>query len=223
MSTEVIAWGLENEPYVPSTCRYFSIMHENHKHFSVSQSGLVLHPDFPYLGASPDGIVKCDCCCSSGVLEIKGSFRCKSRSLIEASKEGNQFCLQLNKNGCFELDMQHAYFYQVQAQMKLTGADYCDFVVWSPNEFIVLRISPDAEFIAQAIDKVTNFFKLGVLPELVVKWYTKAPHYRHTPEDSTSTHHQLPTTDLEQWCYCQGPEEGEMIYYSKRKVDMSGL
>ena len=174
------------------------------------QSGLVVYPDFPYLGASPDGIVKCDCCCSSGVLEIKGSFRCKSRSLIEASKEGNQFCLQLNENGCFELDMQHAYFYQVQAQMKLTGADYCDFVVWSPNEFIVLRISPDAEFIAQAIDKVTNFFKLGVLPELVGKWYSKAPYYRHTPEDSTST--RSPATDSEQWCYCQGPEEGEMIF-----------
>ena len=75
------------------------------------------------------------------------------------------------------------------------------FVVWSPNEFIVLRISPDTEFTAQAIDKVTNFFKLGVLPELVGKWYTKAPCYRHTPEDSTSS--QSPATDLEQWCYCQ--------------------
>ena len=80
----------------------------------------------------------------------------------------------------------------------MTGADYCDFVVWRPNEFKVLRISPDAEFIAQAINKVTNFFKLGALPKLVRKWYTKAPYYRHTQEDSTSTHHQLPATDSEQ-------------------------
>ena len=74
--------------------------------------------------------------------------------------------------------------------MKLTGADYCDFVVWSPNEFIVLRISPDAEFIAQAIDKVTNFFKLGVLPVLVGKWYTKAPYYRHNQKIQQVLDHQ---------------------------------
>ena len=82
-SNEAIAWGSENEPVARS--RYFAIMYENHKHFSVLQSGLVVHPDFPYLCASPDGIVKCDCCCGSRVLEAKCPFCCKSRSLIEAS------------------------------------------------------------------------------------------------------------------------------------------
>ena len=77
----------------------------------------------------------------------------------------------------------------MQAQIKLTGAKYCDFVVWSPCEFVTLRINPDAEFISQVVDKVTKFFKLGVLPELVGKWFTKAPYYRIT--DDVTTNHEL--------------------------------
>ena len=36
----------------------------------VNLSGLTLNSDFPYLGASPDGIVNCPCC-GVGCLEIK--------------------------------------------------------------------------------------------------------------------------------------------------------
>ena len=81
--------------------------------------------------------------------------------------------MQVSKDGSLKLDTRHAYYYQVQAEIKMTGAEYCDFVVWSPDEFVTLRISE--EFISNVVDKVTNFFKLGILPELVGKWFTKAP------------------------------------------------
>ena len=105
-------------------------------------------------------------------------FSLQTLSFLEASNS-KDFCLQLSKDGGLELDTQHAYYYQVQAQIILTGAEYCDFVVWSPEEFVTLRISPDSEYISCAIDKVTKFFQLGVLPELVGKWFTKVPYYRH--------------------------------------------
>ena len=70
--------------------------------------------------------------------------------------------------------------------MKLTEACYCDFVVWSSEEFVVLQIDLADDFIAQALEKATALFKFEILPELVGKWYTKAPLYRHvsmTTED----------------------------------------
>ena len=41
-----------------------------HENFKICDSGLVLDPDIPHLGASPDGLVSCDCC-GEGCLEIK--------------------------------------------------------------------------------------------------------------------------------------------------------
>ena len=35
------------------------------------------------------------------------------------------------------------------------------------------RIFCDEQFILDAIDKATAFIKIGILPELVGKWYTK--------------------------------------------------
>ena len=45
-------------------------MSKSHVNHSVDLSGVILNPDFPYLGASPDGIVNCSCC-GVGCLEIK--------------------------------------------------------------------------------------------------------------------------------------------------------
>ena len=41
-----------------------------HENFQIFDSGLWINKDFPYLGASPDGIVSCDCC-GIGLCEIK--------------------------------------------------------------------------------------------------------------------------------------------------------
>ena len=45
-------------------------MESIHENFQIFDSGLWINKDFPYLGASPDGIVSCDCC-GIGMFEIK--------------------------------------------------------------------------------------------------------------------------------------------------------
>ncbi|KAL4112365.1 hypothetical protein QTP88_016173 [Uroleucon formosanum] len=62
---------------------------------------LVINPSLPYLGASPDGIINCDCC-GKGCLEIK------SMSYL--------FNGHLSKN--------HQYYYQLQTQILLCGTQY---------------------------------------------------------------------------------------------------
>ena len=41
-----------------------------HANFTIVESELVLNPEWPHLGASPDDKVQCDCC-GKGILEIK--------------------------------------------------------------------------------------------------------------------------------------------------------
>ena len=64
--------------------------------------------------------------------------------------------------------------------MKLTHTIYSDFVIWTPNEFVVLRVDLDIHFITKAFQEAT-LFTAGILPKLVGKWYTKAPVYSHEP------------------------------------------
>ena len=61
-----------------------------HEEFLVIQCGLILHPKFPFLGASIDGLVNCKCC-NSGVLEIKCPFSCKQKSFIELAGDNLSF------------------------------------------------------------------------------------------------------------------------------------
>jgi len=58
--------------------------------------------------------------------------------------------------------------------MKLCDVEFCDFVIWRSDELVVKRIERDDTFLLEAIAKATNFYKYGILPELVGKWYTAA-------------------------------------------------
>ena len=78
----------------PDKCRFFSTACKNgcdhedkarkeyalkmptkHKKFSLTQSGLIIYPLHPFMGATPDAIVQCECC-GVGVIEVKCPFSC---------------------------------------------------------------------------------------------------------------------------------------------------
>ena len=73
-------------------------MQATHKSFNIMNSGLVLHPMYPFMGASPDGLVSCSCC-GNGVVEIKCPYTCKDKEIHEVASERSNFCLHENKNG----------------------------------------------------------------------------------------------------------------------------
>ena len=172
-------------------------------------------PVFPFLGASPDGTVSCECC-GAGVVEIKCRYSCKDRSILEASSE-QIFCLERRDDStALCLKQNHQYYYQVQAQIKLSNANYCDFVVWREGELFVQRIYPDDEFMAVVLQKVTTFFKVCILPELLGKWYTKSQVYDALPSSST-VDSVSSTSSQNVWCYCRKGEEGEMIECERKE------
>lgn len=61
-------WGCNHEKKARDY--YVKIMTEHHESFTVADSGLLINPKWPHLGASPDGVVLCDCC-GEGLCEVK--------------------------------------------------------------------------------------------------------------------------------------------------------
>ena len=82
-----------------------------HESFFVIKCGLILHPSYPFIGASPDGIVKCSCC-GTGTLEIKCPFQCKEKLFEELAQNQSPFCLEM-ESGSLKLKNDHPYYYQV--------------------------------------------------------------------------------------------------------------
>ena len=68
-----LKWGRSHED--EAFTKYVSDM-KGHVNLKVHKSGQFINPSHPYLGASPDGIISCDCC-GKGVIEIKCPFKFK--------------------------------------------------------------------------------------------------------------------------------------------------
>ena len=83
--------------------------------------------------------------------------------------------MENNDNGQWIPKKDHTYYYQVQTQLKVCDTRYCDFVVWTEQNIVVGRIEADKDFFQNTIDNVEHFFKYGILPEIIVKWYTRKP------------------------------------------------
>lgn len=132
-----IKWGIEKE----DTAReeYTTEMSQLHENFRCTTAGLVINPQYPHLGATPDGFVTCTCC-GEGLVEIECPFSGKDSHPDVLKSKKNSF---LNAHG---LLTSHKYYTQVQGQLLITEKDYCDFVVWTPCGITMQRIYQDLSF-----------------------------------------------------------------------------
>lgn len=168
-SSVATRWGCNHEKKARDY--YVKIMTEHHESFTVADSGLLINPKWPHLGASPDGVVLCDCC-GEGLCEVKCPF-CHKNESIETLASNKKSCL-IENDGKIQLDRNHAYFYQVQAQINIAEVAYCDFIVWTESGIHTERVTADTVFWDNTVIKATSFFKKGILPELLGKWHSKA-------------------------------------------------
>lgn len=67
-TSEATAWGCSHEKLA---CDVFIDAHKaSHDNVEQTKTGFFINPNVPFLGASPDAIVSCDCCGFS-VIEVK--------------------------------------------------------------------------------------------------------------------------------------------------------
>lgn len=80
----------------------------------------------------------------------------------------------INKHGDrYALEETHEFFYHAQLLMNIIGLDYCDFVIWSPQKAIVIRVNSDDQFWRTAIEKALIIHQEVIMPELLRKYFTE--------------------------------------------------
>lgn len=125
--------------------------------------GLAVHPAFSFFGASPDAKV-----CEegiTGIVEVKCPFSARDMKVQEAAESLSQFCLQSTQNQLC-LKKAHAYFFQVQGQLMITGAPFCDFVLYTNKDVYVERILPDRNLHQDMLVRLSAFYHTHALPFL---------------------------------------------------------
>lgn len=164
-------WGCKHEKQARE--RYKS--KSNHINLEVTESRLYINPLWPFISASPDGIINCKCC-PKGVLEIKCPYCHRDESIVSATVNDKNFCLTEDYEG-LHLDHSHQYYYQVQMQIFVCDVTYCDFCVCTfgrdkEESTHIERVYKDDPFWNKCVTKAESFFKMCLLPELLANWYT---------------------------------------------------
>ena len=95
----------------------------------VEPCGLILHPQYGFLAASPDGLLG-----ERGLVECKCPYRARYTT---PSAE---------------------YVAQMQLQMLCTERDWCDFVIWRQGEPIITeRVMRDPDWLTSNVEALSNF------------------------------------------------------------------
>lgn len=118
----------------------------------VEETGLIINPERPWMGNSPDGIITLTYKsgrCEKGLLEIKCPFK-------------KQFYLP-NPVPTY-------YNAQIQGTMGNLNLNWCDFVVWTPTGTQVTRVLFDREFWdTQLYPRVRDFYFNMYVPLAIKK------------------------------------------------------
>ena len=111
---------------------------------------MVVFKDKPYISASPDLLVKCQCC-GEGLCNIK----CPESIKHQIPTSENVPCVYL-KQMWFSLK-KHPYYYQVQGQIGITRRPYCDVFVFTFHGHLCIRILFDNAFFTHMIQFLSWF------------------------------------------------------------------
>lgn len=128
----------------------------------IHSCGLVVNNEFPFLGATPDGIL-CDQG-QTGLIEIKCPYSARGISVEQTCKLPIFFLENIYQE--ITLRKTHSYYMQVQGQFMVSGCAFCDFVVYCPKdaELFVQRIYPNKEVMLKMLITLSEFFSLHADP-----------------------------------------------------------
>ncbi|GFU16752.1 PHD domain-containing protein [Trichonephila clavipes] len=122
--------------------------------------GLLVDKENIFLGATPDGLVMCDCC-ETALLEIKCPAR--GKGLVVEQIPPKNFFLDDSLN----LKRNHVYFDQIQGQIDIWNLSRCYFVTSIDKNFHCQIIEFDENYWNLQKPLLGRFFQTYVLPEIL--------------------------------------------------------
>lgn len=161
INTPAISWGKDNEEKAVQTL--LVELRKMHKNVSIDKTGLRLHPEFNFIGASADGLGNCDCH-GKFLVEIKCPFKHREKSSIYDCFNDTSFCI----GDDLHLKKGHPYMTQVQLQMNVHLIKQVFFTVWTPKFCFYTAVQYDETFDG-FIERLVMFHKQHVARELVTR------------------------------------------------------
>nr|XP_037287664.1 uncharacterized protein LOC119180656 [Rhipicephalus microplus] len=154
VTNEDMQRGITLEPVAKEA---YKNQNTHHKGLQLHDCGLSILLGKPFIGASPDAIVTCECC-SPRLLEVKCPRSLERFVEYEVVCQGDE--MRLKQNG--------RYFCQTQVQMGVTELGSTEvFVYVSDTENMTLNVTFSQEYFDEVVERATFFFKHYVLPHML--------------------------------------------------------
>ena len=172
--------GLALEPHAK---RELKQLFSHHKNVSLSDVGLHIMKSHPFIGASADGILSCNCC-GTFVIEIKCPYSIKDMApssehldyLVSSEDENGKCITKLKEN--------HKYYFQVQGQMGVTGVLESYFFVFTHHGHHLEKIKFNSELWGDLLHHLNLFWMTYVGPALLVQKNEKSKKEKNIHKQS---------------------------------------
>ena len=145
-----INWVTYNEPH--AIADFVKAQRGFHKHLKVKPCGVFVCGQYPFIAASPDARVTCDCC-GDRPLEVKSPFKYRHMSIQNYAVQKDS-CLEILENGTIALKYDHTYYTPIQLQILATGTDI--------GYFCMRTTAPECTLHCQEVYMNTDFLEEAV-------------------------------------------------------------
>lgn len=131
-SNAAMEWGIQTEPQA-------RVAYEVNTNNFVDQVAFIDHPSIEWFGCSPDGLVS-----NRGLVEIKCPNSTTHWEYFKFNRPPQKYIIQM------------------QAQMAVTGRDWCDFISFDPrmperSQLLIVRVDRDESFIVEMEEQIKQF------------------------------------------------------------------
>ena len=139
----------------------------------MTQSGLWVSPDYPFLGATPDAAIYMYDHSETqafGFAEVKCPYKHKEILPKEACAEPSFCCQIVEHNGSEQLQLKvnHPYYSQIQGQMAIGCRSWNNFIIYTTKGITMERIYFDKLFWeSELLPKLVSFYDNCIAPEIL--------------------------------------------------------
>ncbi|XP_047035378.1 uncharacterized protein LOC124641357 [Helicoverpa zea] len=175
-----IAYGIENEQQALHKI-------QQQENVSIEPCGLFIDTEFPFIGATPDGLIGKDI-----LVEVKCPFSALKIGLKKAIEENKVQILKFNKKTrTTSINTNSNWFYQIQGQLHVARRRQCLLGIWAGEKepvHIEMIKRDDLFWKSKMESKIIRFYHKCLLPEIVNPRHTRGMSIRSlTLEDNISS------------------------------------
>lgn len=185
LNVPAVLYGNDKEKQVIASLKqHINTVHTN---AHVTKTGMRMQVDTPWLSATADALIHCDCH-GKCVVEVKSPYSLRDSKVEDATEDPTHYFYGE------ELNRQHEYFAQVQVQMHVYGAEWCCFLVLVNETILHTMISRDDAYLQDILSKLHTFWLRNVWPALLC----------NQTEEPTNECNKL-------YCYCREEKDDTMV------------